>query len=500
MARRSITSSTSSDVTYNVMKAGLDQGALKPGSIDRDFTKFLDLKSAHQRKFLESLRDHVHFRGFEWGELLNSEATRRTCAEIFVDSVGRTYWGTEENRRKYLMEDSFNDPNALCVYPDRREEIIRTIMILIERKAKSALKPRTDKEPSKVRPSLPSNDSTGFTPLDTSTNMASHMTSSSKRVMTPAPHVAVQVERKPKRKSKSFSDEEYRETDSAVDDTDDVQEYTPSMARQVRRSSTTRIRPFKSIMTSQECDIDSDSDPMMVDWQTKWSDPAKTKQERSRPVKIEPTPPAKSFDIEKPDYSPIKMEPPASRKKRKSKSKKHSLIRQESPEVMNLDEPVADDTFTITTVTPGVEANPDDPDDPVYFLVTATSQPGMGSVWVPYRDFRSAEDFMRCLRQECRLDNWSPSRQLSHDVSGHSPTTMKPVVVAASVKFDWTDFEIRVRQHHDQDWAMVQQELQKAMEGRTQLLESGSLTSAFKIRVLLHVVEEDTLLADPRDH
>ncbi|PYI27346.1 hypothetical protein BP00DRAFT_429430 [Aspergillus indologenus CBS 114.80] len=249
-------------------------------------------------------------------------------------------------------------------------------------------------------------------------------------------------------------------------------------------------------MTSQECDIESDSDVMMVDWKTKWSDPAKTKQERSHPVKTEPIPvaPANSFEIEKPDYSPIKMEPQASRKKRKSKSKKQSLIRPESQEVlMNLDEPVPDDT----TATPGVEANPD---DPVYFLVTATSQPGMGSVWVPYRDFRSAEAFMRYLRQECRLDGWSPSRQLSHDVSGHTPTTVKPVVVAASVKFDWTDFEIRVRQNHDQDWAMVQQELQKAMEGRTQLLESGSLTSAFKIRVLLHVVEEDLLLAYPRAH
>ncbi|RAH78698.1 hypothetical protein BO86DRAFT_175667 [Aspergillus japonicus CBS 114.51] len=490
MTRKSITSSTSSDVPYHVMKAELDEGGLKPGNNDRDFTVFLDLKSEHSRKFLDSLREHVQFRGFEWGELLSSEALRRTCAEIFVENVGKTYWGTEENRRKYLMKEAIKDPNSLCVYPDRREEIIRTIMILLERKAKSALRFRTDKDPSK--------DNTATTALETSTNMASKLTWSTKRVTTPVPHVAVQVERKPKRKSKNFSDEEYRETDSVVDDTDDVQEYTPHMARPVRRSSTTGIRPFKSIMTSQECDIESDSDVMMVDWKTKWSDPAKTKQERSHSVKTEPIPvaPVNNFEIEKPDYSPIKMEPQASRKKRKSKSKKQSLIRPESQEVMmNPDDPVPDDTFTTTTATPGVEANPD---DPVYFLVTATSQPGMGSVWVPYRDFRSAEEFMRYLRQECRLDDWSPSRQLSHDVSGHTPTTTKPVVVAASVKLDWTDFEIRVRQNHDQDWAMVQQELQKAMEGRTQLLESGSLTSAFKIRVLLHVVEEDMLLAYPR--
>ncbi|RAL08170.1 uncharacterized protein BO97DRAFT_308841, partial [Aspergillus homomorphus CBS 101889] len=408
---RSNTSDSMSDTSFNPMKADLDKGELKPGKRDRAFTLFLDLKHEYTKRFTDLLKEHVQVHGFTWGELLNSETGRRTCAEIFVDKHGTTYWGSEENRRKYLMPDALQNPYSLCTYPARREEIIRTVTILLERKAKGALRPSIDKDFHKCGEDRTSTDADAViqdidtpAPVKTIADMASNNTSS----------------RKLKRKSRGISDEEYREADSVTDDTD--------------------------------------------------------AHGHSPPVKTEPH---TSSDV-MPTHSPISMEPPTSRKKRKFRGKKHSPQRQESGEQMSLDEPLEGGINTASTGTSM---------DDVWFLVTATSQEGMAPVWVRYFNFISTGTFIHYLRQECRLDDWSPSRQLTSDVSGHP--TMKPVVVAASVKFEWTDFEIRVRQNSEEDWVMVQRELQKTMEGRTQLLEeseSGSLTSAFKIRVLLHVV------------
>jgi hypothetical protein len=59
--------------------------------------------------------------------------------------------------------------------------------------------------------------------------------------------------------------------------------------------------------------------------------------------------------------------------------------------------------------------------------------------------------------------------------------------VAASVKFDWSEFFIRVRQGRDADWEFVMQELRKSWRVNG---EDGSEAEnqRFHILVMLHVV------------
>jgi len=46
--------------------------------------------------------------------MLEQENELRSCAREFVKRYERLYWGSEENRRKYLMPGSFVDsPEAM---------------------------------------------------------------------------------------------------------------------------------------------------------------------------------------------------------------------------------------------------------------------------------------------------------------------------------------------------------------------------------------------------
>lgn len=145
------------------MKRFLDEGKLRIHKRDREFTLFLDLDTKYHHEFITNLNNHVYDRGYAWPDMLQQENELRSCAKSFVKRYGRLYWGSEENRRKYLMTDSFDkSPEAMAVYPELKEEyvaffcwlvcgfrcrvgsdwnrITRVIMILLEKKARNIRK------------------------------------------------------------------------------------------------------------------------------------------------------------------------------------------------------------------------------------------------------------------------------------------------------------------------------------------------------------------------
>ncbi|GAB1204130.1 hypothetical protein APSETT445_002779 [Aspergillus pseudonomiae] len=117
------------------------------------------------------------------------------------------------------------------------------------------------------------------------------------------------------------------------------------------------------------------------------------------------------------------------------------------------------------------------------FLVEASSQEGMAPVWVSFQNFPSASSFLEHMAAECRVDEWSPSRQI---LTENSNWESGQLVLAASVKFEWSGFEIRVRQGVDHDLTIVFQELQKAWKSKELNLDGG-LVKQFRIKVMLHV-------------
>lgn len=122
------------------------------------------------------------------------------------------------------------------------------------------------------------------------------------------------------------------------------------------------------------------------------------------------------------------------------------------------------------------------------FLVhsTTSAQEGMAPVWVPYQHFDSASDFLSLMVDECQDPDWDPSVQLSHEANGDATQRLLALgVLAASISFQWTEFDIRVRPGVDRDWAIVLKALQKAWAGKD---EGGALgLDEFRIRVKLHV-------------
>ncbi|KAL2002616.1 hypothetical protein VTN02DRAFT_6378 [Thermoascus thermophilus] len=133
------------------LKSAIEQGVLTTTSTYREFMTFLDLKHEYHNGFKTLLADHVTEKKHSWERLFASKAERQTCATGFADEFGMRYWGTEENRAKYLLRESLADTD-LFTYPERREEIIQVIMILLQKMAKSK-KDASQQGPETVRPS-----------------------------------------------------------------------------------------------------------------------------------------------------------------------------------------------------------------------------------------------------------------------------------------------------------------------------------------------------------
>ena len=114
-----------------------------------------------------------------------------------------------------------------------------------------------------------------------------------------------------------------------------------------------------------------------------------------------------------------------------------------------------------------------------YFMVSASTQKDMAPVWVDYQRFDSATAFIDAMASEC-LAEWDPSAQLRSEILGMSN------VLAASVRFGWTDFSMRVRLGRDEDWERVMKRLEQAWEDRDRDPE-GAQGGRFRVEVMVHV-------------
>ncbi|KAE8148011.1 hypothetical protein BDV25DRAFT_142187 [Aspergillus avenaceus] len=389
---------------FNPMKDFLDEGKLNLKSRDRKFTTFLDLKMDHHSDFIHRLREHVQHYGYEWSELLASENERYACAESFVEQHGFNYWGSEASRKKYLLEEAIKDPACLTTYPERRDEIVRTVVILLERKAKTHTRTPEKK-------SIESYDELQMVNSRRSSGFGSALSDDDTETMNNTPSKGLhtlahfpQSESRPKR--------EVSERSITVPPDMGNVSFEPRSKR--TRTSAPEIRPFSRVL---EYDEKEDS--------------------------------AKTYK-------------PASQKATKAATRKNVVPEAAGKQVGATGGKYPDDTK---------------------FLVVASSQMGMAPVWVSFQNFPSASAFLEHMANECRVYEWDPATQLFTE-SSHLQAMQGNL--AASVKFEWSGFEIRVRQGKDHDWAVVMEELQKAWKAKELNVDGGSVP-CFKIRVMLHV-------------
>ncbi|GAB1192004.1 hypothetical protein APSETT444_001188 [Aspergillus pseudonomiae] len=378
------------------MTCDLDEGRLNAKCRDRKFTTFLDLKFDYHTAFINRLREHVQMTKYSWNELQSFESKRRSCAEKFVEKYGMTYWGAE-TRKSYLLPEAFEEPESLCTYPERKDEIIRTVALLLERKANSAL--RNKEKPGSMELATPTRRTSASVPPAWVNSPYATSTSSPELFRHTVDHTnGDKLKRGASDRCKTSTDWEM-----------DAPEPT---SQKPRISAPSGIRPFSSI----------------------WSHG----QENNGNVHPEPTSPKANWTS------------------------------------------AGDKAGTTAEKASNQEGNyPND----TKFLVEASSQEGMAPVWVSFQNFPSASSFLEHMAAECRVDEWSPSRQI---LTENSNWESGQLVLAASVKFEWSGFEIRVRQGVDHDLTIVFQELQKAWKSKELNLDGG-LVKQFRIKVMLHV-------------
>ncbi|GFG05982.1 hypothetical protein IFM61392_04113 [Aspergillus lentulus] len=381
----------------NAMEEALDDGVLRLSMRYRNFTLFLDLKDQYHKEFLTRLTEHTEQFGFDWGTLEQSKHERMSCAESFLGRYGMLYWGKEVNRERFLMKDSRADPASLCIYPERKKEIVRVIEMLLQKKARSILK-------ANMTPQTPSD-----APAKT--------VSSSSLVLTNgvAGSLSSSVGENNNQLGKRRAPDDLEASPSRLGDAD---------AR--------AIRPFSSI-----------------------SDTASNTMRRQGPVSLHEA----SRNVNRVEYSGT---------------------------------PKTDSTMThLSRITPADTARmPEDTlQQQTKFLVSASTQPNMAPVWVPFQVFQSAASFIAHMAEECNIHEWDPSAQLNKEISKWDSSPPAPqAVVAASVKFDWSEFFIRVRQGRDDDWEFVMQELRNSWRVKQGDDGSEAGNQRFHILVMLHVV------------
>ncbi|BCR95656.1 uncharacterized protein AKAW2_20596A [Aspergillus luchuensis] len=424
MSSASSPAGSSSDA--ETMKELLDRGEVKASWRDKQFVHFLDLKEEYGREFLGLVKDHVEHSGWEWTEILNSSDERDNCAKSFVEEYGLKYWGTPANRKKYLQEESLADEKTLCTYPAQSEEIARTIAILLLRKAKHYS--RLSQE--KAKPIL-------------STKTPFEMASTKKRKST------------------------VKETDE--DDTD-----KPAYKARARSTPST-IRPFKAIVSDSEPEIETQNNPAKKSKKQRTS--LATRYRGTPEVQLKP--PKGKDSISAPVQGTfVHRAAPQYTKDTKS------LTTESNSNHINMPDAAPQCPQAKNTKSPTTESNnqtnmtTSEYAKDTKFLVTASNQVGMAPVWLPFTDFAAqATDFLEHMAEQCNVMEWSPSAQLKWD-------SMSPQVFAASVRFDWSDFEIRVRRECNEDLLIMLQELDNAWQAEADAQDEASV---FKIRVMLHV-------------
>lgn len=86
------------------------------------FRVFFDIKHEYWKAFRERLHQFVTTNS-SWDIILKDVNQRRVCAEEFLQEVGVEYWGTPENREKYLEEKSI-ESGQVCIYPDDKRSSV----------------------------------------------------------------------------------------------------------------------------------------------------------------------------------------------------------------------------------------------------------------------------------------------------------------------------------------------------------------------------------------
>ncbi|KAG2416939.1 hypothetical protein HFD88_008156 [Aspergillus terreus] len=386
---------------------------------------FLDLGQAHHSEFITKLKQSVQGYGFKWEELRDSEEERRQCATNFTLEFGPLYWGTAEGREKYLDSSALKRTAELCVYPRCKEEIISTIMILLERKAKSYC--RTDKQAeTSDRP--------------TTTNLV------------PAPKETKNGPSSPKVTAFSPQMREDNYGDATL---------FGSQKRDKKRDKKKKRRETEEKMTS------------VVDAAT-------------------PKPKAKTLYYVSDDEQPAFENTVMSSRKRSVSTPRD--IRPFSAVASGTSDTITKsakrrklgDTENIQT-TPAVTKQVEEEGEfwkYTKFLVSSSNQQ-MAPVWVPFTKFISSSMFLAHMADECQIPEMGQAGTESSNWHSNIPTQ---VVVAASIKFEWSNFEIRVRQGQDRDLEYVMTELEDSWKNASEERFEGGISRQFKVLVMLHMV------------
>ncbi|KAJ5601111.1 hypothetical protein N7510_010645 [Penicillium lagena] len=125
---------TSSAQTPCPLMEFLDREELVATSRLDEFRRFFDLQIQFWDEFRLKLKAWVSSFS-SWVSVLNMESERRKIAETFLEENGPKFWGSDKTRQKYLMQESI-ESRDLCLWPERKEAMIRGLMLLLEKTAK----------------------------------------------------------------------------------------------------------------------------------------------------------------------------------------------------------------------------------------------------------------------------------------------------------------------------------------------------------------------------
>lgn len=98
---------------------GSHLGSMTAKSRLDEFRRFFDLKQEAWRDFRGKLHSII-YELYSWEQVQQLD-TRYACAAEFLKRFGNQYWGTPENREKYLMDEHLGSDD-FCIYPDHRAE------------------------------------------------------------------------------------------------------------------------------------------------------------------------------------------------------------------------------------------------------------------------------------------------------------------------------------------------------------------------------------------
>ncbi|PLB41434.1 uncharacterized protein BDW47DRAFT_122489 [Aspergillus candidus] len=443
----------------NMMKIALDNGVLALSKRDREFTTFLDLKNEYHSQFITRLRQHVAHAGSSWSAIFEDEDECVKCAESFAEKFGVEYWGSERNREKYLLKDPLQSPDGLCVYPERKDELVRVLVLLLKLKAKHWV--------NRIQKS--GGDTTTTT---ATTQRLSGDTTSLSLEQTPGTGNRRNDATEPRRPRKR---ESYKRALS-LSPSDEEQEdpshpQSPALSSSTEESKrptkTRRIRRFSDILASEQADEkpnnnnDSDNETL----REKFSSSASTSPFPSPSAKPEPT------------SSPIRLTTPAPAP---------------APVPANMRNPLHPSALETRF------------GDQTFFLVRTSAQQTMAPVWVRFQRFSTTAAFIERLVNETKIrawQTWGADAQLlaennnnnddddddDDDEDSGASLAALPRVLAASVSFSWSRLEMRLRPDRNNDFQCLLGEIVEAWKAKAE----SEVPGRFFVRVTLHVEPDE---------